>query len=81
MGLTDKQIDSFIALYKKKFNKDISREQAIQDGEKVLSLVEGIIYAEAERNNGQESGMDTQIIEHCPDDKEKPEKHGNTRKQ
>ncbi len=41
--LTDKEIDDFIELYKKKFGKEIGREEAIRKGAKLVRLVEAIL--------------------------------------
>ena len=42
MQLTDKDIDSFQALYKKHFNKDISRAEALKKGTQLLVLMKAI---------------------------------------
>ena len=40
MPLTEKDIDNFIALYKKTYNKTIDREQAYREMGDLVSLVE-----------------------------------------
>lgn len=40
MPLTEKDIDDFIALYKKTYNKTIDREQAFREMSALVSLVE-----------------------------------------
>jgi len=39
MQFTDEQIDDFIALYKKEFGEEISREEASKQAEALTSLV------------------------------------------
>ena len=41
--LSDKQITKFRDLYKKRFNEEISREEAYEQGVKLIQLVE-LIY-------------------------------------
>jgi hypothetical protein len=43
MQLTDKDLESFQALYKKHFNKDISRTEALEKGTKLLTLMK-VVY-------------------------------------
>ena len=43
MVLSDKKITDFQAIYKARFGKEISREEAIEKGIKLLRLIE-IIY-------------------------------------
>ncbi|MBP9818587.1 MAG: hypothetical protein KBC87_01320 [Candidatus Pacebacteria bacterium] len=42
MQLTDKDLESFQALYKKHFNKDISRQEALAKGTKLLTLMKAV---------------------------------------
>lgn len=42
MQLTDKDIESFQALYKKHFNKDISRAEALAKGTQLLTLMKAV---------------------------------------
>ena len=42
MQLTDKDIESFQALYKKHFNKDISRAEAVAKGTQLLTLMKAV---------------------------------------
>ena len=42
MQLTDKDIESFQALYKTHFNKDISRAEAVEKGTKLLTLMKAV---------------------------------------
>ena len=43
MNLTDQQLTKFQALYKARFNKDLSREKAYEKGIKLVRLMQ-IIY-------------------------------------
>jgi hypothetical protein len=40
--LTDKQIEKFRELYKNRFNKEISREEAYESGMKLITLMKHI---------------------------------------
>lgn len=40
MSFTEKDIDDFIALYKKTYNETISRDQALKEMSALVSLVE-----------------------------------------
>jgi hypothetical protein len=42
MQLTDKDIESFQALYKHHFNKDISPAEALEKGTKLLTLMKAV---------------------------------------
>jgi len=42
MQLTDKDLDSFQALYKTHFNKDISRAEALAKGMQLLTLMKAV---------------------------------------
>ncbi len=42
MQLTDKDLESFQALYKKHFNKDISRAEALAKGTQLLTLMKAV---------------------------------------
>jgi hypothetical protein len=42
MQLTDKDIENFQALYKKHFNKDISRAEALAKGTQLLTLMKAV---------------------------------------
>jgi urease accessory protein UreF len=42
MQLTDKDIENFQALYKKHFNKEISRQEALDKGTKLLTLMKAV---------------------------------------
>jgi hypothetical protein len=42
MQLTDKDLESFQALYKKHFNKDISRAEALAKGTQLLILMKAV---------------------------------------
>ena len=40
--LTDEQIENFQAIYKKRFGKEISREEAFEKGMKLVNLLKNI---------------------------------------
>jgi len=40
--LTDKQIEKFQLLYKNKFKKDLSTEEAIEKGERLIRLIKAV---------------------------------------
>jgi hypothetical protein len=42
MQLTDKDIENFRELYKKRFNKEISRQEALEQGTKLLTLMKAV---------------------------------------
>jgi hypothetical protein len=42
MQLTDKDLESFQVLYKKHFNKDISRTEALAKGTQLLTLMKAV---------------------------------------
>ena len=42
MQLTDKDLENFQALYKKQFNKDISRAEALAKGTQLLTLMKAV---------------------------------------
>jgi hypothetical protein len=42
MQLTDKDLESFQTLYKKHFNKDISRAEALAKGTQLLTLMKAV---------------------------------------
>jgi len=59
--LSDKQIIKFQTLYKNRFGKEISREEAYEQGAKLIRLIE-LIYkpmAEAEYKKLQERRRET----------------------
>lgn len=43
MSLTEKDIDNFIALYKKTYNESISRERALEEASALVALVK-LVY-------------------------------------
>lgn len=42
MGFTDKQLDSFIALYKKEFGETLTRAEALIQATSLVSLVKAV---------------------------------------
>lgn len=62
--ISDEMIISYQALVKKRFNREISREEALADGTKLLRLVE-LIYkpmTEAEYQQLQERRRETEDL-------------------
>lgn len=50
MDLTDAQIAQFQLLYKRHFGADISRERAIEKGERLIRLVQTVYQSKAARH-------------------------------
>lgn len=54
MDLSDVQIAEFQLLYKNHFGKDISKEQALEKGEKLIRLVQIVYESKAARHKQQQ---------------------------
>jgi len=52
MLLTDAQIDRFQAIYKARFHRDLSREEALEKGTKLVRLMQ-IVYRPMTKENYQ----------------------------
>lgn len=58
MNLTDENISEFQVLYKKHFGAEITKEQALEKGLRLIRLVEVVSRAVAdEQNNAQNSAL------------------------
>jgi hypothetical protein len=54
MDLSDVQIAEFQLLYKNHFGKDISKEQAVEKGEKLIRLVQIVYESKVARHKQQQ---------------------------
>jgi hypothetical protein len=76
MQLTDKDIESFQALYKKQFNKDISRAEALAKGTQLLILMKAVYkpMTQEEHDSIQKHRKDTmpQLIQGMIEDESNP---------
>jgi hypothetical protein len=44
MMISDEQLDTFIAMYKKKFGEDISRQDAYEEASKLTQMVKVVCF-------------------------------------
>lgn len=54
MDLSDVQVAQFQLLYKKHFGEEISRQRAIEKGEKLIRLVQVVYESKAARHKQQQ---------------------------
>jgi hypothetical protein len=60
MQISDKQIKKFQILYKKKFGEDISKQDALDQGIKLVRLVEVVLKEKAKMINNKRNKKCTQ---------------------
>ena len=76
MQLTDKDIKDFQELYRKRFNKEISRQEALEQGTKLLTLMKAVYkpMTQEEHDAIQKHRKDTmpQLIQRMLDDESNP---------